>query len=124
MVPLLGWIALAGALGSLSRFGLSRLVQGVCGDFPLHTFVVNALGCLLFGVVYAVGSGRWPSHVSAAILVGFFGAFTTFSSFAFDCQQLLLERRLWQLFGNVAVQNVLGLAAMLGGIGLADWLRG
>jgi CrcB protein len=71
----------------------------------------------------ALAQGRWSPLLTTAVLVGFFGAFTTFSSFAFDCQQLLAERRYAALLGNVAVQNLLGLAALLGGIGLADWLR-
>ena len=59
-------IAAAGSVGSVCRYLLGQLVLAWCGEFPLHTFVVNALGCLLFGVVYAVGSGRidlclrWP----------------------------------------------------------------
>lgn len=117
-------IAAAGSVGSVCRYLLGQLVLAWCGEFPLHTFVVNALGCLLFGVVYAAGSGRWPSHVTAAILVGFFGAFTTFSSFAFDCVALAQERR-WLWFGlDLVGQNVVGLLAMWGGMVLGQRLVG
>lgn len=117
-------IAAAGSVGSVCRYLLGQLVLLWCGEFPLHTFVVNALGCLLFGGVYAVGSGRWPSHVTAAILVGFFGAFTTFSSFAFDCVALAQERR-WLWFGlDLVGQNVVGLLAMWGGMALGQRLVG
>jgi CrcB protein len=116
-------VAAAGGFGAVSRHVLVEQVRLAAPDAPLAIGVVNVLGCLGFGVVAALASGRWPPVVTAALLSGFFGAFTTFSSFAFDCQQLLAERRYAALLGNVAVQNLLGLAALLGGIGLADWLR-
>lgn len=122
--PTIAAIAAAGSVGAVLRYLLVQLLQAQGAGAPWATAVVNLVGCFGFGLCWGCAQGRWSAVLSAAVLVGFFGAFTTFSSFAFDCQQLLQERRLWQLFGNVAAQNVLGLAAMLGGIGLADWLRG
>lgn len=113
-------IAAAGSLGAVSRYLLTLGVHALCPQFPLHTFVVNVLGCLLFGVCWAAGNERWSPVLSNAVLVGFFGAFTTFSSFAFDCLALYEQQRLWSLLANVVGQNVLGLLAMLAGIALGD----
>lgn len=116
-------VAAAGSVGAVLRFLLVQLLLGQGVGAPWATAVVNIAGCFGFGLCWALGQGRWSAVVGAAVLVGFFGAFTTFSSFAFDCQQLLAGRRAWPLLGNVVLQNGLGFAALLGGIGLADWLR-
>jgi CrcB protein len=104
-------IALAGSLGTLARYGLSGLVQRVCGsDFPWGTLVVNMAGCLVIGVLWTLTEDRWPlSGQSRAVLfIGFMGAFTTFSSFALESAELLRAGQwLWGL-GNIAGQTVLG----------------
>ena len=114
-------IAVAGALGSLCRHLLSELVVSWCGTFPLHTLVVNVTGCLLFGVAWGLGNGRWPTIVTLTVLVGFFGAFTTFSSFASDCVLLGQARRFLALAGDVLAQNAVGLLAMWAGMSLGGW---
>ncbi len=109
-------IAAAGSLGAVSRYLLGNLVQAWYPQLPLATFVVNVIGCFGFGLCWSLGLGRWSPHLHAAVLVGFFGAFTTFSSFAFDCHALWQEGRYAVLFLDLLGQNVLGLAAMWGGI--------
>lgn len=121
-VPLLLGIAAAGSLGAVARYLLSQFVVSLCGTFPLHTFVVNLAGCLLFGIVWAIGHGRWPTQVTLTVLVGFFGSFTTFSSFAFDCVMLTKDGRIGAMLLNAAGQNLLGAVAMWGGIWLGERL--
>ena len=118
-------LALAGAAGALCRHLLVAAVQGAFAEAPWAIAAVNVLGCFGFGLCWGIGvaAGRWSPQVTTAVLVGFFGAFTTFSSFAFDCQQLLAERRYAALLGNAVLQNVLGFAALLGGIAVAGWWR-
>lgn len=120
----LGAVAAAGSLGAVARHLAVQWLHGQQLGAPWATALVNVLGCFGFGWCWALGQGRWSPLLMAAVLAGFFGAFTTFSSFAFDSQQLLAERRWLLLVGNVVGQNVLGLGALLGGIAVADWLRG
>ena len=115
-------IAAAGSVGAVLRFLLVQLLLPWPGA-PWATAAVNVAGCFGFGLCWALSQGRWSPLLTAAVLVGFFGAFTTFSSFAFDCQQLLAERRYAALLGNAVLQNVLGFAALLGGIAVAGWWR-
>lgn len=115
-------IAAAGSVGAMLRFLLVQLLLPWPGA-PWATAAVNVAGCFGFGLCWALAQGRWSPLLTAAVLVGFFGAFTTFSSFAFDCQQLLAERRYAALLGNAVLQNVLGFAALLGGIAVAGWWR-
>lgn len=116
-------IAAAGSLGALSRFLLVQALLVRWPSQPWATAVVNVLGCCGFGLCWALTQGRWSPAVTAGVLVGFFGAFTTFSSFAFDCQQLLVERRYLTMAANVLVQNGCGLLAMVGGMLLGERWR-
>lgn len=116
------WIVLAGGIGSLTRYGLTELVESWFGRiFPYGTMVVNLVGCLLFGVVWE-GSARGAVSLEMRLilLVGFLGGFTTFSSFAFHNEQMLMEKQWGHLLINILVQNVLGIAAIWLGIKLAE----
>ncbi len=100
-------IALGGALGALSRYWLISALGA--SRFPWGTFAVNVLGSCLIGVLYvlisekAVLSDQWRS----LLMVGYLGAFTTFSSFSLDALLLLQEGRLLQaalyVVGSVAL---------------------
>lgn len=117
-------VALAGSVGAVARYALALGIRGWWPDLPLATALVNVVGCLGFGLCWALGAPRWSSAWSTAVLVGFFGAFTTFSSFAFECHELLVARRFAWFAIDLVGQNVLGLAAMAGGILLGGMLRG
>lgn len=104
-------LATAGALGTLSRYLLSGWTYRVLGErFPWGTLAVNLLGCLLFGFVWSAGvERRWFSpETRTVILTGFMGAFTTFSTFAFETHNQLTDAQ-WPSAGwNVAAQVVCG----------------
>lgn len=114
-------IALAGALGTLARYGLTHLVQRHAGlTFPWGTFAVNVVGCLLFGLCWSLIEQR-VAHVAewrAVILVGLLGGFTTFSSFAFEGAGLLRNGEWGLALLHMAGQNVLGLLAIFAGLAL------
>ncbi len=78
-------IALAGALGTLARYGLSGLCARCSVSFPWGTLAVNLLGCFGLGLLMGVatgGRGLLPASLRSFLGTGFFGAFTTFSPFA------------------------------------------
>lgn len=82
-----GLLFLAGGAGALARYGVSELANTLVGrQYPLGTFVVNVLGCFLFGLIWELAAVRLliPDTVRLIILVGFMGSFTTFSSLIFD----------------------------------------
>ncbi|MBC7835129.1 MAG: fluoride efflux transporter CrcB [Phycisphaerales bacterium] len=120
------WLALAGVAGTLARYGVQVVAKpwglGATDGrgFPVATLTVNLAGCLLFGVLWAAGSGRAMSdQTRLAVLVGFLGAFTTFSSFAFETVFLLERGRTGAAVANVIANNLGGLALCAGGIWLA-----
>jgi fluoride exporter len=88
-------------------------------ESPWATLFVNLLGCFLFGVVSFWGphgaEASMSPHLKLAILTGFLGAFTTFSTYSYDTIQIYQLRGLSWAVGYVLAQNFLGwLAAGLG----------
>lgn len=85
------WIGMAGFLGAVSRYQVEGWVSRHTGDdFPLGTLAVNVSGCLLLGFVITLFTERlMPSpHLRAAVTIGFLGAYTTFSTFAYEALRL------------------------------------
>jgi fluoride exporter len=79
-------------MGTLARYGLQGLVQfRTLSVFPTGTLVVNLLGCLLLGVAgqYSLTHISIPTDWRAGVTIGFFGAFTTFSTFSWETVHLL-----------------------------------
>ncbi len=114
-------LAAAGAAGTLARFALSGAVQRwQPTTFPWGTLAVNGLGCLLFGLVWSLADERLiiSGATRAVALVGFMGAFTTFSTFAFETGQMLDDGQWLLAAGNLLLQNVSGVALVLVGIAL------
>ncbi|MDP8243985.1 MAG: fluoride efflux transporter CrcB [Candidatus Hinthialibacter antarcticus] len=112
-------IAVAGAAGTLSRYGLSTLVSSILGsDFPWGTFIVNIVGCFLFGLIWSLEEHHLAlgPQTRVIILTGFMGAFTTFSTFIFENNQLLSTSQWIHLSANLVLQILIGLAALAVGI--------
>ncbi len=119
------WLAAAGAVGTLARFGLQGFVQRLQPTgFPWGTLAVNALGCFLFGIVWSMAEERMviSGQTRTILLIGFMGSFTTFSSFAFETSQLLDDSQWLLAAANVLLQNVLGVALVVLGIGLGRYI--
>ena len=114
-------IALAGACGTLSRYWLSGAMYAALGrDFPWGTWAVNILGCFLFGLVWILAEerGLLSGQTRVIVLVGFMGAFTTFSTFIFESGELLRDAQWLRLVLNIGGQNVAGFAALFLGTSL------
>jgi CrcB protein len=121
MVRRLLLLALAGALGSLARYGLAGVVQRAFdGGFPFGTLAVNVLGCMLFGVVWTLAEERLviSGETRFVLLVGFMGAFTTFSSYAFETGAMLRDAEWSIAIANIVAQNVLGITSFFVGVAL------
>lgn len=84
----------------------------------LGTLLVNLLGCFFFGLVSQLGQGAaWLTpQLRIAILTGFLGAFTTFSSFSYDTVQLYEARGWTWAIGYVLAQNIIGLSLAVAGM--------
>jgi fluoride exporter len=115
------WISLGAVAGANLRYWLSSLLARVTAEFPLGTLAINVTGSFLLGFFMAwttervLADPRWRLLVA----VGFCGGYTTFSSYAFETVAYF-EQGQWALFGaNILGNNLLSMAAVLGGIALA-----
>src|SRR5258705_11604290 len=87
-------IGLAGLLGTLGRYGLSGVVARRFGQtFPTGTLVVNVVGCFLAGALVYLLQERFvvSPEIRVAVMIGFLGGFTTFSSFGLQTFTLLKQ---------------------------------
>lgn len=114
-------IAAAGGLGALARYGLALGVQRLAGSgFPVGTFAVNMLGCFAFGLVFGVlERSLLPPALRPVVLTGFMGAFTTFSTFAFESHALLRSGQVFWAAANLGGQVVLGVLGVALGLAVA-----
>lgn len=115
-------VALGGALGSAARYVVSRVVQEQCATtFPLHTFVVNVVGCLLIGLVCGLAArlDGLGDGLKLFLTVGFCGGFTTFSTFCNENLALLRGGALLTAALYAALSLFVGLLAVYAGLLIA-----
>jgi CrcB protein len=118
----IAFLALAGAAGTLLRYGLAGVVQRIQGtSFPWGTLLVNLSGCFLAGLFWALFESKWPvsPETRTVIMVGFMGAFTTFSAFILESGELMRSAEWMSTFANLVAQNVFGFLALFAGFALA-----
>ncbi|MEO9655610.1 fluoride efflux transporter CrcB [Marinomonas sp.] len=115
-------IALGGAFGALSRYEMGRWINGFWSlPFPFATLVINVLGCALMGIAFVVINERLPSLEAyrPLIMVGFLGAFTTFSTFSLEIVALINMQAWLSAISYLLLSCILGVAALAIGIALA-----
>lgn len=108
-------VGAGGFVGAIARYGVASLAQRwSLAGFPLGTFVVNIVGCLLIGALLGGVELRQSLSESARLFltVGLLGAFTTFSTFSHETLQLVRAGDLRMAAFNVVVSVVLGLGAV------------
>jgi CrcB protein len=112
-----------GIAGTLARYGLQGFVQQRTGStFPSGTLLVNLSGCFFLGVIgqYALTHLTIPADWRVGITVGFFGAFTTFSTFSYETVRMLDDGD-WTRAAIYLLSSVLGgLIAVFAGMRIAD----
>jgi CrcB protein len=90
-MPVIIGVAVGGALGASTRYGLDRLIERTFGGlFPWSTFLINVSGCFLIGLFSAafVDRHHLPAWLRIGIVMGAIGGYTTFSTFAAEALDL------------------------------------
>lgn len=118
MIKILLAVGSGSFLGGVLRFLASKYLQSVtASSFPLGTFAVNIVGCLLMGLFFGMSDRMSPYNAELRLFltVGFCGGFTTFSAFSLENMTLIKDGN-YALFGIYAGVSVfIGLAAIIGG---------
>jgi fluoride exporter len=123
MIAVAGVIVL-GAAGACSRYLVDREVtRAVRGRLPWGTFAINASGALLLGLITGLALHHHLDSTTRTVLgTGFCGAFTTFSTFAFESCRLAEDRQRIEAAVNVGLSLGVGLALAAAGLGIASLL--
>ncbi|NRA64667.1 MAG: fluoride efflux transporter CrcB [Pseudobacteriovorax sp.] len=108
-------IFLGAGFGALGRHGTQVLFERFFPGFPLGTLVVNIIGCFLIGLGFSTMS-HWPPHIRLALITGFLGSLTTFSSFALDVAIFAHQKELLWALATIMLHVVLGLLACFAGM--------
>lgn len=144
-LSILASVVVGSGLGGGARYVIATTAQAFAHDakglpqpdsvaFPYGTLLVNLIGCLAIGVLYAVmadrlgGASRTHTYLHAFLVIGVLGGFTTFSSFGLDANLLWRDGQLLRGWSYVIATNVFGVALAVIGHGLAGramtWLAG
>lgn len=105
-------VFLGGGLGAILRYIIGFLFKPSNGHyFPYNTLIVNALGCLLIGIVFNYFfKSKINDSVFLFLTVGVLGGFTTFSSFGLEFVLLIKNGHLNLAFSYLLLTNIIGLA--------------
>ena len=115
-------ISIAAIAGANLRFFLSRLAAKEFGPvFPTGTLIINILGSFIVGffVIWTSERVLIDPRWRVLVVVGFCGSFTTFSSYAFETMSFFEQGQWGLMVTNILTNNLLALAAALGGMALA-----
>ncbi|HNX80888.1 MAG TPA: fluoride efflux transporter CrcB [Candidatus Omnitrophota bacterium] len=104
-------LIIGGAAGTVARYGLALAVNRACGaQFPFGTLAVNLSGCFLVGIFASLAEEKFLLGTNARMLlmIGFCGAFTTFSTFILETSYLIRDGETFRAFMNVMVSVAAG----------------
>ena len=114
-------IAIGGSLGAVARYlvNISPLA-GAAGKFPLPTFVINIVGSFLIGFLMIVFADKVEvnDNIRMAVIVGFLGAFTTFSTFEAEVFGLVREREFLTGFLYLFLSVFVGFVGVVAGVAI------
>ena len=116
-MPKLILIALGGSLGAVARYLFSGLAHRLYtgGIFPVGTLLVNVSGCFVIGAIMSLieDNAAFEPAVRSFFVIGFLGAFTTFSSFGYETVELLRDGQMLTAGLNILANFALGIGAVL-----------
>jgi len=118
-------LIIGGSLGTISRYLLAGFVYNIFGTaFPYGTLLVNVLGCFVIGFLSTMAEEKFlfGSNVRVLLMIGFCGAFTTFSTLILETNNLARDGEVLRAFMNLLVSVVAGFILFRAGALVAEVL--
>jgi CrcB protein len=112
-------IAVGGAAGAVGRYLVDAYVsERFGGAFPIGTLVVNLSGSFALGLLFALAIERafLPATIRGPVLIGFLGAYTTFSTLTLETWRLAEDGAVLLAIANLAGSMLLGVLAVVAGL--------
>lgn len=116
------FVAAGGALGAVLRYLINiSPLAGLFEKFPFPTFFINITGSFLIGFLLTLFAGRFEvnENLRLAVIVGFLGAYTTFSTFEFEIFELGREKYFSTAASYLFLSILVGFAGVMAGVWLA-----
>jgi len=106
-------VGLGGGVGAICRYLIGLIPVSETTLFPVKTFGINLLGCILIGMIAAAAAKNdvLNSHLLLFLKVGLCGGFTTYSTFALETADLIKS-------GNIMIAFLYVLGSVLAGVGV------
>jgi len=118
-------VAIGGAFGAVARYLINiSPLAGLFAKFPFPTFFINITGSFFIGFLLILLTDKFAfgENLRLAVIVGFLGAFTTFSTFEMEIYELAREREFFTALVYLFFSVLLGFAGVLSGVWLAKRL--
>ena len=112
-------VGIGGFFGAAARYLVDGWIsQRSGGAYPWGTLVINQSGSFLLGVLFALTIERaaLPADIRAPVMIGFIGAYTTFSTWMLESWRLIEDGALIAAVGNLGGSVVLGVVAVVLGV--------
>jgi len=112
-------VFLGGGLGSICRYGIARLLAAQVWDYPLATFIANALACIALGALMGMSlKGDINTTTKLLLMTGFCGGFSTFSTFSAETFELLQAGNYLYAVANIGLSIIVCLICIFIGLKL------
>lgn len=118
-------IGLGGFAGAVTRYVVDGFVADRTGGaFPWGTLAVNLTGSFVLGVLFALTTERaiLPPEIRGPVLIGFIGAYTTFSTYMLETWRLAESGAVGLALVNVVGSSALGIVAVVAGLALGRYI--
>ena len=111
-------IAVGGAIGTISRFGLNQLFLDQNGGNTISTFIANSTGSLILGflIAYISLKPEWPPEIKLFLSIGILASYTTFSTLTVSTIYMIENEEIIKALINVSGSILVGLIAAYLGI--------